>query len=39
MELKRWLRLQEALFYHQGFEFLIYGCDKRLKRNGDYVEK
>jgi hypothetical protein len=38
-EVKRWLRLQHASFYRQGFDCLIYRCNKCLDRYGDYIEK
>jgi hypothetical protein len=38
-EVNRWLRQQDALFYHQGFDSLIYRSDKCVNKYGDYVEK
>jgi histone-lysine N-methyltransferase SETMAR len=38
-EVKRWLRLQHASFYLQGFDCLIYCHDNCLNRYGGYVEK
>jgi hypothetical protein len=38
-EVKWWLRLQDATFYHQGLDCLIYRCDKFVNRYGDCVEK
>jgi histone-lysine N-methyltransferase SETMAR len=36
---KRWLRLQDASFYHQDFDSLICRYDKCLNRYGNYTEK
>jgi hypothetical protein len=38
-EVKWWLPLQNASFYYQGFDSLIYCYDKCLNRYGDYVVK
>jgi hypothetical protein len=38
-EVRRWPRLQDAPFYRQGFDCLIYRCDNCLNRYGDRVEK
>jgi hypothetical protein len=38
-EVRRWLRLQHASFYHQGFDCLICHSDKCLNSYGDNVEK
>jgi hypothetical protein len=38
-EVKRWLRLQDTSFYHQGFESLIHRRDNCLNSYGDNVEK
>jgi hypothetical protein len=38
-KVKLWLRLQDASFYHQGFDCLMYRYDVCLNRHGDYVEK
>jgi hypothetical protein len=38
-EVKRWLHLQDASFYHQGFGSWINRCDKCLNRYGDCVGK
>jgi hypothetical protein len=38
-EVKRWLRLRDASFYHQGFGFLIHRYDKCPNRYGNYIEK
>jgi hypothetical protein len=38
-EVKGWLGQQDTSLYHQGFDSLIYRCDKCLNRHGNYVEK
>jgi hypothetical protein len=35
VEVKQWLHLQDASFYHQGFDCLICCCDMYLNRYGD----
>jgi hypothetical protein len=38
-EVEQWLHLQDASFYYQDFDSLIYCCGKCLNRYGDYIEK
>jgi histone-lysine N-methyltransferase SETMAR len=38
-EVKWWLHLQDASFYHQHFESLIYCYGKCLNRYGNYIDK
>jgi hypothetical protein len=38
-EIKKWLRAQDAFFFYEGLNKLMYRYDKCLNRLGDYVEK
>jgi hypothetical protein len=38
-EVKKRLRAQDAFFFYEGLDKLIYSYDKFLNRLGDYVEK
>ena len=39
IEAKNWLRSQDAIFFYEGLNNLIYQYDKCLNKHGDYVEK